>query len=86
MRRRQSVVKLFNEQAGKCHYCKEDMVLEYGHKKSATRDHVIPKSKGGPTKRWNIVGACYDCNTRKGSMDATRFALLLSNPDLKLAG
>lgn len=32
-----------------------------------TFDHVIPKSRGGRTSWTNIVTACRDCNTRKGS-------------------
>lgn len=28
-------------------------------------DHVIPRSRGGPTSWENIVTACYPCNTRK---------------------
>lgn len=30
-----------------------------------TRDHVIPRSKGGPDKWTNVVSACEKCNHRK---------------------
>jgi 5-methylcytosine-specific restriction endonuclease McrA len=43
---------------GSCHYCDHP---------AATRDHVIPWSLGGPTCKWNLVPACYDCNHRKGA-------------------
>jgi 5-methylcytosine-specific restriction endonuclease McrA len=33
---------------------------------TATLDHVIPLSKGGPNKRENIVLACGKCNRDKG--------------------
>ncbi|MCA9056296.1 MAG: HNH endonuclease, partial [Planctomycetaceae bacterium] len=29
-------------------------------------DHVLPRSRGGPTTWENIVCACLDCNVRKG--------------------
>ena len=32
-----------------------------------TFDHVVPRSRGGKTEYNNIVAACVDCNTRKGS-------------------
>ena len=30
-----------------------------------TRDHVIPRSRGGATSWTNLVAACADCNGRK---------------------
>lgn len=53
-----------------CHWCKRPMTsrrLSYGtgiRSDAATRDHVIPKSKGGKTKVW----ACFRCNNLKGNM------------------
>ena len=32
-----------------------------------TVDHVVPESLGGPTAASNLVAACRDCNTGKGS-------------------
>lgn len=34
--------------------------------KNLTKDHVIPKSKGGPSTWNNLVAACSDCNFEKG--------------------
>ena len=36
---------------------------------SWTLDHIIPKSKGGPTRRWNLARCCSHCNGNKGSLD-----------------
>ena len=42
-----------------CQYC--------GHERgSLTVDHVIPRSKGGPSTWENIVACCAPCNRRKG--------------------
>jgi 5-methylcytosine-specific restriction endonuclease McrA len=41
-----------------CQYC--------GSRSSLTVDHVIPRSKGGPSSWENIVASCAPCNRRKG--------------------
>jgi 5-methylcytosine-specific restriction endonuclease McrA len=41
-----------------CQYC--------GARSNLTVDHVIPKSKGGPSSWENIVASCAPCNRRKG--------------------
>jgi 5-methylcytosine-specific restriction endonuclease McrA len=43
-----------------CQYC--------GARSNLTVDHVIPRSKGGPSSWENIVAACAPCNRRKGDM------------------
>jgi 5-methylcytosine-specific restriction endonuclease McrA len=41
-----------------CQYC--------GARSNLTVDHVIPRSKGGPSSWENIVASCAPCNRRKG--------------------
>lgn len=41
-------------------------------------DHVIPVIRGGPTRGDNLTLACDSCNSRKGSMPAHQFVLMLS--------
>jgi len=41
-----------------CQYC--------GAASNLTVDHVIPRSKGGPSSWENIVASCAPCNRRKG--------------------
>ncbi len=36
-------------------------------------DHFIAKSKGGPTKKENLVLACVSCNAEKGIIDGNTF-------------
>lgn len=45
----------------RCIYC--SVPLESG--KNLTRDHVHPRSKGGPTTQANLEPACPRCNGRK---------------------
>lgn len=49
------------------------MTLDLGHTKTATIDHVDPKSKGGLSKEYNEVAACSSCNTKKANMSLRDF-------------
>lgn len=46
-----------------CHYC--GLAVPF---KKITRDHKIPKSKGGTRAKENIVSACPTCNQDKGQL------------------
>jgi len=65
--RSKSIKKLFNDQCGKCYYCKKQMTLDLGYQETAEKDHIIPKSLGGSSKKFNIVAACHRCNRHKGN-------------------
>ena len=45
---------------GLCHYCKQKFPPE-----ALTLDHIVPLTRGGVSKRGNIVAACKSCNSRK---------------------
>jgi 5-methylcytosine-specific restriction endonuclease McrA len=62
-------------QGGRCKYCLVPLSL-----KDATRDHVIPRAKGGSNHKENTVAACDDCNNAKGDMDVKRFLRLIHDP------
>ena len=47
------------------------------HDQTATRDHIVPKSRGGGHHLSNLVLACHDCNKKRGDMDAEAFGLLM---------
>jgi 5-methylcytosine-specific restriction endonuclease McrA len=49
--------KLYN---GTCQYCLEHIPMN-----KATKDHVFPKSQGGPNCSTNLVLACKRCNALK---------------------
>lgn len=52
--------ELFIRDRNVCAYC-----VTESSGKSLTRDHVIPRSKGGPDHWNNVVTACRTCNQRK---------------------
>lgn len=61
--------KLFKAQDGKCIICGRFMSplrSNFPSNNDATREHLLPKSKGG-TNRNNILLSCYGCNTSRGS-------------------
>ena len=43
----------------RCQYC--------GSTRHLTIDHVVPRSRGGPTSWDNVVTSCAPCNVRKGA-------------------
>lgn len=45
-----------------CQYCRESLTS-----KSATLDHILPRSRGGKTSWENVVCCCKSCNVTKGS-------------------
>lgn len=66
LRKRKALLKLHPY----CYWCGCGLVLrreELGPGLGlATRDHVIPHSRGGSDKRSNVVLACEPCNTKRG--------------------
>ncbi len=49
---------VFKRDGYECQYCGSDRDL--------TLDHVMPRSKGGPSNWKNLVTACKPCNGKKG--------------------
>lgn len=52
-----------------CHYCGKRLKRDVDD----TRDHVIPRSLGGPNTQWNRVPACVTCNWNKRSQTYEEF-------------
>lgn len=55
-------------QNGRCFYCDKPVSIT-----GATKDHMVPKSKGGSDSMTNLVMACRGCNTAKGDMSKDEF-------------
>lgn len=53
---------LFARDQHRCQYCGKT-----GPQSQMSLDHVMPRSRGGPTTWENVVCSCISCNTRKGS-------------------
>lgn len=53
-----------------CAYCNTKL-----SKRSVTRDHVIPRSRGGTNAPDNLVPCCQDCNSRKSNKPLWKFLL-----------
>ncbi len=47
-------------QKGVCHYCNRKV-----GRANLTMDHVVPLSRGGKSRKGNIVPACKECNSKK---------------------
>lgn len=60
------------KQDGRCHYCHR-----VGGWLSLEKDHMTPISRGGSDGIENLVGACSQCNCRKGAKTAEEFFALM---------
>ena len=56
---------LFARDEYTCQYCGRHR-SNLGYRESLTRDHVVPKSRGGGNGWSNVVTACSRCNLEKG--------------------
>jgi hypothetical protein len=67
---------LFNRDNWQCQYC--GIKLD---QKTITIDHVMPRSRGGPTNWKNCVASCKRCNWKKGSRTPSEIGMQLrKNP------
>ena len=57
---RKSVWWMRKTQEGMCYYCNRRVGRD-----NLTMDHVVPLSRGGKSKKGNIVPACKECNNKK---------------------
>ena len=63
-----TIISLFRLQRGLCYICRGPMTLERGNPNTATKDHIIPKSRlhiYSDQKKNNIKAACAECNRKK---------------------
>lgn len=67
---------VFARDGGRCGYCATRLTL-----RTATYDHVIPRSQGGKTEWSNVVISCVPCNQKKGGRTPAQAGMtLLSHP------
>lgn len=70
---------LWRQQDGKCFYCYWPMLrpecvpADTQPGKMATRDHKVPRSRGGRGSPQNYALACATCNRRKGNLTPEEF-------------
>lgn len=64
-----------------CPYClKEYPIID------ATRDHRVPKSRGGKTEPENITISCKSCNSEKGALTPEEYELWKILNDIRVHG
>lgn len=52
----------------KCCYCGVECITEKNSKRSATLEHILPRSQGGEDTYENSAMACAGCNNSRGNM------------------
>ena len=65
---------IFHRDAYCCQYCGLDLC-----DKTATVDHVVPRSKGGSSTWTNLVTSCKDCNLYKSNRTPKEAKMELKN-------
>lgn len=71
-----SKLNVFLRDGFRCQYCGEKGTLD-----TLTRDHVVPRCRGGQTSWENVVTACRGCNERKDDRTPEQARMpLLSKP------
>jgi len=63
-------------QKGICYYCNREVGRD-----QLTMDHVVPLSRGGKSKKGNIVAACKECNNKKKYLLPLEWESYLRNLD-----
>jgi 5-methylcytosine-specific restriction endonuclease McrA len=55
---------------GRCAWCGYDLAKPNAR---PTRDHIVPKIKGGPTRLENEVASCGSCNQKRGHTSPSQY-------------
>ncbi len=63
-----------------CTYCNQLL-----QRRTLTRDHVLPQSRGGQSTPDNLVPCCAPCNRQKSDKPLWRFMLERGRPELRVA-
>jgi 5-methylcytosine-specific restriction endonuclease McrA len=63
---------MYAAQRGICPYCERHMTFpakgaNRRKRTDATVDHLLPRSRGGTSRRGNLILCCSECNSMKGS-------------------
>lgn len=58
---------------GKCHYCHRPVEIMGEESNRPTKEHLIPKCRGGLSVLSNIALACERCNSVKSDMTETEY-------------
>ena len=84
------LLRAHTRQEGLCIWCNKPTFLWWEHTteewekigklKTATREHMTPKSQGGTDADNNITCACFKCNSMRGTIPVNQFRWLSDDP------
>ena len=57
----------------KCCYCNRT----FDKKNKATKEHIVPKSKGGDSTLKNLKPCCFECNSLRSNLTHTEFKAVI---------
>lgn len=62
-----------------CLYCGTTITLL-----TCELDHILPRARGGSSRRDNLAAVCRPCNAAKGKLSFPAFAMAATNPEITL--
>lgn len=68
--------RLLQQTGYRCGYCACELTRQ-----TVTRDHIVPRCKGGKTTDDNLIACCRNCNQRKGHLEVETFRELYFGGD-----
>lgn len=79
LKQRNRMRAMLRREGSTCRYCSRTMTTEMGrlHPSAPTRDHYVPRGRGGMDTLQNIVLACLECNGMKGHLLPDEFTAWL---------
>lgn len=75
------LMALAAKHGGRCWYCGCELTRPTGDSRigtAATREHLLPRARGGSNKAENIVAACRHCNITKQAKTVDEYRAALS--------
>lgn len=77
--KRRKLSEVYKRFKGRCYYCSVLTSLNDPYSSNAaTRDHLLPRSRGGTLISRNVVLACASCNQDKGDMTMREYKVFKS--------
>jgi hypothetical protein len=64
-----------NFNSTRCCYCER----KFNDKLIRTKEHIVPKSKGGKNNLYNLVYACIECNSLRSNKEYSDFKEYIKN-------
>lgn len=67
------IARLLERDGNLCHWCRQPFTTSRRSSHRVSREHVVPRSRGGSNDDENMLLAGQTCNSTRGSVDYTKW-------------